>query len=103
MAFVATGMEEPFRAYGEVVGTTGRIEIPNLFEGTEIRIYERGNERVKNFPALNRFQLQMEHFSDCILKDTQPMLPPEDGLRNTAVLVALKKAAKVGETIAVES
>lgn len=101
MAFMATGMEEPFRACCEVIGTMGWIEVPYLFGGQVVRVVIGGEERVEEFENVNRFRVQMAHFSDCILQVKRPKLPPEDGLNNTKVLVALKRAAQAGKPIEV--
>ena len=37
------------------------------------------------------------------IHDRQPMLPPADALKNTAVLVALKQAAREGKVVDVGS
>jgi predicted dehydrogenase len=101
VAYMATGMEQPFRALIEVIGTKGRIEVPMLFSGTEVRVVAGGETHVESFEAADRFRLQLDHFSTCILKGRAPKLPPSDGLRNTAVLVALKRAAEEGHAVEV--
>jgi predicted dehydrogenase len=100
-AYLATGMEQPFRAMLEVVGTEGRIEVPMLFSGTEVRVIAGGETHVESFDAADRFRLQLDHFSTCILEGSEPKLPPVDGLRNTAALVALKRAAEEGRAVEV--
>jgi xylose dehydrogenase (NAD/NADP) len=101
MACMATGMEQPFRARCEVIGTAGRIEVPYLFGEQVVKVVVGGQERVLEFDAVNRFRAQIAHFADCILHGTQPTLPPEDGLNNTRVLVALQRAAREGRAVEV--
>jgi predicted dehydrogenase len=100
IAYVATGMEEPFRNCCEVVGTEGRIYLPNLFAGERAEVAAGGEERVETFEPSDRFRLQIEHFSDCILNGRQPMLSLEDSRGNTAALAALGRAAEEGRAIA---
>jgi len=102
MAYMATGIEQPFRGCCEVIGTKGRIEVPTLFGGDRVQVSIGGNERVVSFDPYDRFQLQIEHFSECILTGDPLLLPPEEGLRNVAVLAALKQAAEHGCSTAVE-
>ena len=103
LAFMSTGMEQAFRCVCEVVGLDGRIEIGNMFnEGQEVRVVKGGEERTEAFTAPNRFRVQLEHFSSCILEGRTPDFAPEDGLLNTKVLVALQQAAVEGRSVAVD-
>ena len=97
VGYIATGMESPFRFTCEVIASEGTLVTENLFSGDQVRVVVGGKEKVETFEAIDRFQAQIEHFSDCILTNKQPMLPPEDGMNNVAVLVALKEAASQGK------
>ena len=101
LAYMCTSMEAPFRGCCEVIGTQGRIEMPDLFEGTAVRVVTGQGERVQAFEGVDRFMLQIAHFSDCILHGKQPMISPEDAKANTAVLVALQQAAREGKAVPV--
>ena len=99
MAYIATGMEQPFRCTLEVIGTEGSLGTPNFFAGTELTIITGGETTEKTFEPVNRFQLQIEHFSDCVLNRKPLNTPPEDGKANVAAMVALKTAARERRTI----
>jgi xylose dehydrogenase (NAD/NADP) len=101
LGYMLTGMEEPFRGCCEVIGSEGRIEMPDLFGGSRVRSIAGGEEHVETFEAADRFKLQIEHFSDCILNGKQPLLTLDDAKGNTVALVALKRAAIEGGTVAV--
>jgi predicted dehydrogenase len=98
-AYMATGMEQPFRHCCEITGTDGWIWAPNLFAADKAMILAGGEDHTVTFESANRFQIQLEHFSDCILNDLPPMLTLDDAKGNTAVLVALKRAAQEGREI----
>jgi predicted dehydrogenase len=100
LAFMATGMEQPFRHCCEIIGTAGRIEIPRMFGGDVVKVFRGGEESEHRVEPVNVHAVQLEHFSDCILSGTPPIIPPEDSLRNTAVLAALKQAAVEGKPVA---
>ncbi len=100
-AYMITGMEQPFRHCCEVTGTKGWIYVPNLFAADAARVVVGGEEQVTTFETINRFQVQLEHFSACILDDLTPMLTLDDARGNTATLVALKRAARQGREIEV--
>ncbi|MEN6346594.1 MAG: Gfo/Idh/MocA family oxidoreductase [Armatimonadia bacterium] len=42
------------------------------------------------------------HFVDCVAGLRKPLVTPEDGVRNTAVLVAIHKSAELGQPVEVE-
>jgi D-xylose 1-dehydrogenase (NADP+, D-xylono-1,5-lactone-forming) len=103
VAHIVTGMEEPFRCVLEVVGNHGAITVPNMFdEGADVHIAIGNDERVERFSGPDRFQVQLERFSDCILQGKAPEFPPEDGLKNVAALQALKQAADYGALVEVK-
>ena len=103
VAHIATGMEEQFRCVLEVIGSHGVITVPNMFdESADVQIAIGNDERVEKFSGPNRFQVQIERFSDCILQGKVPEFPPEDGLKNVAVLQALKRAAESRALVDVE-
>lgn len=101
LAYMATGIEQPSRACCEVIGTQGRIWVPGLFGGSQVVVLASGEERVTELESADGFRLQLEHSTKCILEGKTPMLPPEDGLHNTAALVALKRTAAEGGVVAV--
>jgi predicted dehydrogenase len=102
LGFIATGMEQPFRACCEITGTEGRIEIPAMFGGGKVKVVKQQGEEIHTFESVNRFLLQVEHFSDCIISAAELRFPPEDGLANTKVLVSLKQAAESGCSVSIK-
>jgi predicted dehydrogenase len=101
-AYLVTGMEQPFRHCCEVTGTKGWVWVPNLFAADKAVVVAGGEERTVTFESTNRFQVQLEHFSDCILADRSPMLTLKDALGNTAALVALQQAAREGREVEID-
>jgi predicted dehydrogenase len=99
MAYVTTGMEQPFFHRCEIVGTTGRIEIPNMFGPEIVRVFAGKEPHTEQFPQRNPHVAMLEHFSDCVLNDNPVSLTPADSRANTAVLVALKRAAETEQTV----
>ena len=104
IAYIAAGMEGPFRCVLEVVGSHGAIRVPNMFdEQATVYIAIGNDERVETFSGPDRFQVQLERFSSCILQGKAPEFPPTDGLKNVAALQALKQAAESGSLVEVPS
>jgi len=103
VAHVGSSMEQPRRCYLTAIGSEGRIEIPNMFDDSGPIVIKVGDdERVEATPAPDRFLVQMDEFTECVLTGKAPEFPAEDGLRNTAALVALLSAAREGVVTDVE-
>ena len=95
VAHVGSSMEQPRRCELIAIGSKGRIEIPDMFDDSGSIVIKIGDdERVEATPAPNRFLVQMDEFTECILTGKTPEFPAEDGLRNTAALAALLSAAR---------
>jgi len=103
VAHVGSSMEQPRRCELIAIGSKGRIEIPNMFDDSgPVVIMVGDDKRVEATPAPNRFRVQLDEFSECVLTGKAPEFPAEDGLRNTAVLEALLSAAREGVVVDVE-
>ena len=103
VAHIGSSMEQPRRCELVAIGSKGRIEIPNMFDDSGPIIIRVGDDkRIEATPAPDRFRVQLDEFSECVLTGKPPEFPPEDGLLNTAVLVALLAAAREGVVVDVE-
>ena len=103
VAHIGSSMEEPYRCDLLAIGSEGRIEVPDMFDDSGPVVVKTGDsERVEAVPAPDRFRVQLDEFSECVLTGKPPEFPAEDGLANTAALVALLSAARSGAVVAVE-
>lgn len=95
--------ERARRSEYEIIGTKGGIkchavwqlpgDIPVLSWWTE-----DGRECVEHYPASNHFNLEIEHFSDCVLTGKAPLLSLQDAKANCRAIVATLKSAADGRT-----
>ena len=102
IANVTGSMEQPFRCQISIDGRKGRIEIPSMFEDSGpiiIKSVDGQKEQTITTPAPNRFTVQFNEFSECVLTGKAPDFPAEDGLRNTAVIEALYESAYSGQAV----
>jgi predicted dehydrogenase len=53
-------------------------------------------------PAVNHYQLMVEHFADCVLNGAPLRFPPEDGRANMRVIDALYESARSGRVMQVK-
>jgi predicted dehydrogenase len=100
---VGASMEQPRRCELWAYGTKGRLHVPDMFNDSgPINVRVGDEERTQAVPAPDRFKVQIDEFSECVLTRKAPEFPAEDGLRNMAAIVALLDAARRGATVAVE-
>lgn len=103
VAHVRSSMEQPRRSELIAIGSDGRIEVSDMTDDSGPLVVKTGDdERVNAVPAPNRYRVQLDEFSDCVLTGKPPEFPAEDGLANTAVLAALLSAARSGTVVDVE-
>ncbi|WP_051664039.1 Gfo/Idh/MocA family protein [Dyadobacter crusticola] len=51
----------------------------------------------------NQFALEMDHFSDCIIKNKRPFTPGEEGLQDHILMEAIYQSAKEGKPVKINS
>ena len=57
------------------------------------------DDQVIAVQAPNRFLVQLDEFTHCVLTGENPEFPAEDGLANTTVLEALYESVQCGATV----
>jgi predicted dehydrogenase len=58
-----------------------------------------GETEVFTLQSENRFKLQIDEFSDCILTGRTPEFPVEDAINNMAAILALYTSAETGRIV----
>lgn len=43
--------------------------------------------------------LRSDHFSECVMKDTEPLTPGEEGLRDLVIMMAIYDSARSGQPV----
>jgi len=86
-----------------VVGTTGWLdaEPATSYEGNRLRLHREGRTVDHPAPAtpLNQFSSQLDHLSQCVMTDSEPIVPGEEGLRDLRIIEATYQSAREGRTI----
>jgi predicted dehydrogenase len=90
----------------EIVGTLGRILVPSPWKPNaqlaSFTVETKGEPQtveVKDGGGL--YHSEVDHFSRCVLEGRPVALPPEDGLRNMAVINALYQSARTSKLVKV--
>jgi predicted dehydrogenase len=65
-----------------------------------MRVFRGGAIEERILPQRDHFALEMDHFASCIVNNTEPLTPGEEGLKDLRVMMAIYEAARNGGTIA---
>ena len=89
------------QSHYRVMGTEARLEMDpaTWYSGNRMWI-ERGNkiEQIELQEA-DHFALEMDHMSDSVMQNKEPLTPGEEGLRDLTIIEAVYEAAKSGKTV----
>ncbi len=104
VAYVWSSTEGPRQRVFQAIGAKGMISLGDGFdEKTPVTVTrDDGDPEVMEMTSTNRFQVQFDEFSECVLTGKKPEFPPDDALRNMASVLALYEAAEKGSAVAVE-
>lgn len=76
------------RNYSEIIGTNGRLEIPDTFLDKAGKVYLYTDDKAEEIyvPPCSRYQLEIDDFSSAVLNGVKPVLSLEETLRNIRVM-----------------
>jgi xylose dehydrogenase (NAD/NADP) len=88
----------------EVTGTKGGVKCHaawRLPEDVPVLSWwtEDGNGAEEKLPLADHFVLEVEHFSDCVLNGTAPLLSLDDAKANCRTIQAILQSAATGQTV----
>jgi xylose dehydrogenase (NAD/NADP) len=93
-----------------IIGTKGGVKCHTVWQlpGTnDVPVIswwtEDGRKAEEVYPAANHFNLEIEHFSDCVLNDKTPALSLSDARINCATVAALLESAASGRVVKLSS
>ncbi|HYH04093.1 MAG TPA: Gfo/Idh/MocA family oxidoreductase [Bacillota bacterium] len=96
LATINSGFNAFPRIFSELIGTRGRIEIPDTFlgnAGTLTLVTEAGTEEIAVAES-DRFGREIADFSQAVLEGKYPRLSLEETLRNMKVIESLLQVAR---------
>lgn len=85
------------------VGASGWLdaEPATSYEGNRLRLNREW--RTVDHPApeleLNQFSGQLDHLSQCVMSDSEPIVPGEEGQRDMRIIEAIYRSAREGRTV----
>lgn len=86
-----------------VIGTKGWVELEPAtgYTGARLRMRIGGQLAERDIQPRDHFAMEMDHLSDCVMNNTEPLTPGEEGLRDLKYMMAIYEAARTGKTIKV--
>lgn len=91
------------QSHFRVVGTEGRLDLdPAMwYSGLRLKVSRGGNVEERSLPVVDHFAAEMDHFSECIMQNKEPLTPGEEGLRDIRLITAIYEACGSGHSIKV--
>lgn len=88
-----------------VIGTKGWAELEPATSYTGLRMRVKIGNRLeeRDLGQRDHFAAEMDHFSECLMQNKDPLTPGEEGLRDLRLMMAIYEAAKTGKTIKMSS
>lgn len=97
LGLIDSSLELPTRQMVEIIGDGGTITLPVPFTPGTIEVVgftmKNGQMSEQRFERVDQYQLEVEHFADCILHNREPELRLSESLENIATIEAIYKAA----------
>ncbi|PYV54206.1 MAG: glucose-fructose oxidoreductase [Acidobacteria bacterium] len=89
------------QSHFRVMGTEARLCMDPATWYSGLRMWiERGNTiEQKDLPEVDHFAAEMDHMSDCVMQNKQPLTPGEEGLRDLTLMAGIYEAARSGKTV----
>jgi predicted dehydrogenase len=84
-----------------VIGTKGwaELEPATSYTGLRMRVRKGNAIEERDLGQRDHFALEMDHMSDCVLNNKEPLTPGEEGLRDMRIITAIYESARAGKTI----
>lgn len=89
------------QSHYRVMGTEARLCLDPATWYNGLRLWtERGNIiEQHDLTEVDHFAAEMDHMSDCVQENKQPLTPGEEGLRDLTIMQAIYEAARSQKTI----
>lgn len=94
---IDTSFELPLRQAAEIIGEAGTISLPMPFPPKNVEtvtLLSLGRQTLQQrFAPIDHYQLEVEHFANCLRSEQQPILSLTETLENLATMDAIYRDA----------
>ena len=89
------------QSHFRVMGTEARLclDPATWYSGLRMWIERDNTIEQKDLPSVDHFATEMDHMSDCVMQNKQPLTPGEEGLRDLTIITGIYEAARSGKTV----
>jgi len=89
------------QSHFRVLGTTGLLELDpaTWYSGLRMRVQHGNVFEERELPVVDHFAAEMDHMSNCVMQNKEPLTPGEEGLRDVSIIMAIYEAARSGKTV----
>lgn len=89
------------QSHFRVMGTKARLALDPSMWYSGLRMWkERDNEIEQiDLPQIDHFAAEMDHMSDCVMQNKEPLTPGEEGLRDIRIIQAIYESARSGQAV----
>jgi len=89
------------QSHYRVVGTEGWLEMDpaTTYRGLRMRVHRGNSTEERDVPVRDHFAAEMDHMSECVMENKEPLTPGEEGLRDLKIMRAIYEAANTGKTV----
>jgi xylose dehydrogenase (NAD/NADP) len=97
MASISCGFDSFNYIETEIIGTNGKIKVPDTFFGNPGKIYLRTNEEELeiNVSASDNYLLEVEDFTEAVCSNRNPLVNLDDSIKNMKVLESLAQIFRI--------
>jgi predicted dehydrogenase len=87
------------------IATDGWFGMEPSMNYTGIRMFLHRNNFTEEvmFPQRDHFALEMEHMSDCVMNNKDPLTPGEEGLKDIRIITAIYEAGRTAKAVKLSS
>ena len=69
------------------------------YANLRMRVFRGGAIEDRSLPQRDHFQLEMDHFSECVQANKEPLTPGEEGLRDLKIIEAIYESGRTGKPV----
>jgi predicted dehydrogenase len=87
------------------IATEGWFELEpaTSYTGLRMRIHRDNAIEEPELPVKDHFALEIDHMSECVMQDKEPLTAGEEGLRDLKIMTAIYESARFSKPVKVES
>ena len=79
--------------------SAAELDPASPYTGLRMRIFRGGGIEERILPQRDHFAGELDHLADCVLNNTEPLTPGEEGLKDMRIIAAIYESARTGKPI----